>query len=460
MLVGRESELLYLQQFLKKQGSQLLIVYGQKNVGKTNLLLHFAKNHPYFYYLAQPCSESRQKILWQKQLSGSVEISHSPSYNDLLRQSIPVKGEKAVIIIDEFQSLVKTDKEFIYSIVSYIKNTSQEVMVILASSSISWIENSMVSKIGTAAYAISGFYKIRELSFQNVRNLFPAYTLKDCLTLYSIAGGNPGLLSCMNQNVSVETNIYECILNSNSVLKILGENILTDELRETAVYNTILETLAMGKDKLNDLFLSTGFSRPKISVYLKNLIELELVEKVFSYDTDGRENTKKGVYRIHNHFTCFWYKFIFPNVSKLEQLSTEEFYDTYIAPYLRDYIAMWYKDICVEYLYQLDAKKRLPISGIVKKGEWVGKEGIIDAILEDRDGHIITAFCKCGSELTTYEDYERDIFCMKQAKLQTDYLYLFSFQDFDERIVLESKTKNNIVLIPFRQMFTSWKPDD
>lgn len=460
MLVGRESELLYLQQFFEKQENQLLIVYGQKNVGKTSLLLHFARNHPYFYYLAQPCSESRQKLLWQKQLPCSEEIKHLFSYDDLLQYSVPVKKEKAVIIVDEFQSLVKNGKEFMYSIVSYIRNSPHKVMVILASSSISWIENSMISKLGTSAYAISAFYKIRELSFQNVRSLFPAYNLKNCLILYSITGGNPGLLTCMNQDVTMETNICECILESNSPLKVLGRNILTEELRETTIYNTILEALTLGKNKLNDLFLSTGFSRPKLSVYIKNLIELELVEKVFSYDTDGRENTKKGVYRICNHFTYFWYQFIFPNEGRLEQLPVKEFYDTCIGPYLQNYTTLWYPEVCVEYLYQLDAKQQLPVSGIVKRGEWVGKEGTIDAILEDKEGHTITAFCHYNSALTTYEDYEQNISCIKQAKLQADYIYLFTFRDFDERVVQESKMKNNIILIPFRQMFTNPGKDD
>ena len=51
-------------------------------------------------------------------------------------------------------------------------------------------------------------------------------------------------------------------------------------IAETAVYDTILATLADGRHgKLNDMYAHTGFSRAKISVYLKNLMELELVEK-------------------------------------------------------------------------------------------------------------------------------------------------------------------------------------
>lgn len=72
-----------------------------------------------------------------------------------------------------------------------------------------------------------------------------------------------------------------------------AENYISIELRELSVYNTILAALASGNNKLNDLFLKTGFSRAKISVYMKNLMAFDVVEKVVSFDTGGWENTKR-----------------------------------------------------------------------------------------------------------------------------------------------------------------------
>ena len=61
------------------------------------------------------------------------------------------------------------------------------------------------------------------------------------------------------------------------------KNYISIELRELSVYNTILAALASGNNKLNDLFLKTGFSRAKISVYMKNLMAFDVVEKVVSF---------------------------------------------------------------------------------------------------------------------------------------------------------------------------------
>ena len=52
MLLGRASELNYLNNYYDKDGSQILIVYGQKHIGKTALVREFMKDKPNYYYLA------------------------------------------------------------------------------------------------------------------------------------------------------------------------------------------------------------------------------------------------------------------------------------------------------------------------------------------------------------------------------------------------------------------------
>ena len=41
MLLGRVSELRYLNNYYDREGSQILVVYGQKHIGKTALVREF-----------------------------------------------------------------------------------------------------------------------------------------------------------------------------------------------------------------------------------------------------------------------------------------------------------------------------------------------------------------------------------------------------------------------------------
>lgn len=85
--------------------------------------------------------------------------------------------------------------------------------------------------------------------------------------------------------------------------------------------NSIIEAVALGNTKLNDISQkSLVENTSKTSVYLKNLIELGIVEREFSVDAGIKEkvNTNRGTYRLTDNFFRFWYAFGFANLSQLE----------------------------------------------------------------------------------------------------------------------------------------------
>ncbi len=455
MLLGRTAELKYLKNNYEKEGSQLVILYGHKNIGKTELIKEFCVDKSYSYYLAKQCSEYEQLCLWSSELS--EERSHlnpvERRFDSIFQAITEVKAQKRVIIIDEFQHIVKNSEAFMDEVVRLIHNkwNNQPVMIIMCSSAIGWVENSMVSKMGENAYEITGLLKINELKFLDVVRRFPKYTMEQCVETYAILGGVPGLWRYWDENLDIPQNIRQNIIRPGMALSDEGSRYVAEELRETAVYHTILASIASGKYKLNDLHNHTGYNRAKISVYLKNLIELEIVEKVFSYDTAGKDNAQKGIYRISNHYVHFWFKYIFPHMSKQGMISEEQFYNQYIASSLRLYTAHYFTKVCSEYLELMNQMGKLQFR-YEKSGSWVGKVGTIDIVAQDDEGHTMVGMCSWERSLMTYEDYEWLLFCVEKAKLKIDYIYLFSVDGFDEKLNLEAKVKKNIILIDISQL--------
>lgn len=449
-MAGKErTELQYLNHYYEKEGSQLVVLYGQKNMGMTGMIQDFCHDKPQSYYRARPCSEREQLYLWGCELKEEgAFLSPYPAYSDLLYSIIEKRSRKKVIVIEEFQNIIKQSRDFMPELIQFIHNqwNNQPVMVILASTSIGWIENSMVQKIGEAAYEISGFIKMKEQSFFDAARRFPDSTKEQQIELYAILGGFPELWTHFEEGITVKENICRHILRRDSFLHEEALRLVAGELRETGVYHAILAALAAGRQKLNDLHLHTGFSRAKISVYLKNLMELEIVEKVFSYDTAGRENTQKGIYRIQNHFVNFYFRYLYPHMSRLAVMPAEEFYETYIAPDFRSFTAPFFSQVCREYIERMNHKERLPIT-YVRAGEWVGKVGNIDIAAQDEEGHTLICLCNWEKPVMLYEDYEWLLFCAEKAKLPADHIYLFSASRFDEKLILESKVKSNLKLI-------------
>lgn len=460
MLAGRMSELEYLNQYYEQKGSQILVVYGQKHIGKTTLVKEFALDKPNDYYLARACSEREQMYQWEMQLRADereeAETGRAvytgngkdfPDFADIF-STLSGNGSKRVIIIDEFQNIVKVSETFMDELIRFIRVQEDKggVMVLLCSSSIGWIENSMITKIGEAAYALSGLLKIRELAFGDIVHRFPNFRIEECVETYAILGGIPGLWNQFDDKLTIQQNICRHILNPDSLLFEEGERMVAEQLRETSVYNTILAAIAAGKHKLNDIYRHTEFSRAKISVYLKNLMELELVEKVFSYDGAGKENAQKGIYRIIHPFVEFYFTYMYPYMSALQTISVGEYYNTYIYPNFRKYVSGSFKKVCRQYLEKLNERGKLPVH-FESSGEWVGKEGSIDFIAKDADGRTLIAFCNWEKPMMTYADYEWVMSCAQRARIKADYIYLYTASGFDEKLNLEAKIKKNLRLI-------------
>ena len=454
MLIGLSAELKRLNHYYDREGSQIVVVYGQKNIGKTALVKEFSDGKPMSYYMARSCSEREQVYQWGLEL-GHAEIKtlKYPSYEEIFEAITEGENGKKIIIIDEFQNMLKAGSTFMKELVSFVHKqwNKRQVLVVLCSSSVGWVENSMIRKIGEAAYELSGLLKIKELKFKDCMDFFPGFTKEQCIETYAVLGGLPGLWKHFNDKLSVKENIMRSILAKEGALFYEAERLLTEELRETAVYNTILASIASGNYKLNDLYLHTGFSRAKISVYLKNLMELELVEKVFSYDTEGHANVQKGIYRICNRFVHFYYKFIYPHMSSLQIESTNAFYLSFIAGNLKGHVAEYFKNVCMEHMEELNERGLLPFV-YDRAGEWVGKVGNIDIIVQDEEANTLLALCNYDKPMMTYDEYEKLLYCADKARLDAEYVFLYSVGRFDEKLTLEAKVKKNLTLVSMREL--------
>lgn len=453
MLSGRIPEMQYMNQCYDKEGSQILIVYGQKHIGKTALAREYTEDKPNFYYLAKPCSEREQRYQMALQLrAGRIGDDSKeeifPEFFSIFNCICKDEVSKKVIVIDEFQNIVRVCDTFMSELVRFaqVKEKEKGVIVLLCSSAVGWVENVMDEKIGDAALSVTGRLKLNELPFTDIVNRFPNFRIEECVEAYSILGGIPGLWNRFDDKLTIQQNICRNILNPDSFLFEEGERMVEEQLRETSVYNTILAAIASGRRKLNDIYAHTGFSRAKISVYLKNLMDLGLVEKVFSYETAGRENAQKGIYRISNPFVDFYFTYLYPYMSALQTISVGEFYNEYIYPKFKKYVSEYFKKACRQHLERLNKRGKLPFR-FDESGEWIGKEGTIDVIAQSEEGNTLIALCNWEKPMMTYEDYQWIMNCAKQARIDADYIYLYTASGFDEKLNLEAKVKSGLKLV-------------
>lgn len=453
-MITRVAEFKKLEEIYQESGNQLYILYGRSGCGMDTLIKLFCRDKKSFYYKARNASPKEQLHQMQREIQRQFgAVLTKDTYDECFNRIKSGDASKLVVVIDGFDLIVKKDESFFESILKLKAKRLYPgpVMILLCNSSIPWTEKDMASCLGEGLSKVNGLMKLDDMKFLDVVRAFPDYSVAQCVETYGITGGVPDYLNRWNGKKSIKENICNNILHPQGYLFSEAEDFIRGELRELSVYDTILASIAAGNEKLNDLFMDTGYSRAKISVYMKNLAAFDVVEKIISFETGGWDNAKKGVYHIRNHYVNFWFTFLYPNLSDLYVMSSEEFYDAHIKDYLDDYLNQYFVSVCAEYLQLLNQVGQVPIR-LSKMGTWVGKMGTIDIIGQNAQRENVVGICNWKDAKLSYESYEKLLVTMKKAKITAKVIYLFSAKKFDERLVELANENPQLVLVDMTEL--------
>ncbi len=454
-MINRTNELKQLQKLYESEHNQLVLLYGTSRSEKEQLISAFCKDKKSFYFRGRNASPQKQLAMLQAEVEERFEVKlQKNSYDECFNRIRSGDSSKLVVVIDEFATIVRRDHEFFESILKLKKRKLYPgpVLILLTSSSLTWVKRDMESTLGEDLKAIDVMMPLADLTFLDVVRTLPKYTVAQAVQTYGIIGGVPAYLDRWDGDKGVKENICDLVLDGRGFLHGEAEAFISGELRELAVYDTILSAMASGKEKLNDLYQETGYSRAKISVYLKNLASFDVIEKVVSFETGGWENTKKGIYRIKNHFIDFWFHFIYPHLSDLYLMDAGAFYDTYIELGLDAYLRRYFVDVCKEYLELLNRVGKVPIH-IEKMGTWIGKKGTIDVVGRDAIRDCVVGVTNWDAPEMTYARYEQLLTDMKSARIHAKTMYLFSAKSFEKELVeLEQQEGSGVVLVDMTEL--------
>lgn len=467
MFIGREAELKFFNEKYQTDEAQLVVLYGRRRIGKTETLREFCKDKPHVYF---SCTQATDKMqlrnfssrLLKENIPAKNYITEFEDWEKAFRTVMDFQygDKKKLLIIDEFPYMCRGNK----SIPSILQNLwdlelcHSNVMIILCGSAMSFIEKELLAEKNPLYGRATGIYKMKEMGFYDAVKFFPDYSPRDKVLAYAVLGGIPYYLRQWKQTLSIDDNIKQNILTKGSVLYSEVEFLLHQELRETPIYNSVIEAVAMGNTKLNDISQkSLVDDTSKTSVYLKNLIELGIVEREFSVDAKIKEyaNTNRGLYRLTDNFFRFWYAFGFANYSQLEDDDVDGVYKYVIKPALHEFAAFAFEDVCREFVSIMQKNNELPFR-YAKMGRWFGKTTVrdtkkenglrtaqteIDVLCIDRNKeNYLVGECKFKGVAFSYSEYLDTLAKLAPLKEKTKFYYaLFSESGFDEKVIQSAK---------------------
>lgn len=373
---NRKHELNVINDILNSNKFEFLIIYGRRRIGKTELILNATKNKKSLYYFS--VGENNLERFYS--LCNNFDNNTKKLKKDYEILIDYLKNEIEVLIIDEFQNLIKEDKNilnlFQYIIDSKLKNS--KFKLILLGSSVSMISSKVLSYqsplYGRKTYSM----KLNSINFFDLKLFYPKKNIKELIEIYGFADGIPYYL------IKIDKPFWKFIqseLIEKQFLKDEVDFIMKYEFEDSSTYKLILEAIANGKNKLNEIKDFMKVARTDLSPYLRNLIDVDLIKR--EVPITENINSRQGRYFIKDNFLKFWFKYIYPNQSLIEQRA---FNIDLIKKNYNNYLGNVFEEICKQYLI------KNKIIQFNKIGRWWHKEDEID-IVAFNDKEIL--FCEC-----------------------------------------------------------------
>ena len=458
----RDSELKKLNNRYSKDGFECIVIYGRRRIGKTSLINEFCKDKPTIFFSALNTTgtenlEALSKAImsYERDERDSFPIfkNYNSAFDELTNLTV---NQRIVVVFDEYPYLAKA-APVVSSILQHLidhKWNNSKMFLILCGSSMSFMENQVLGQESPLYGRRTGQFKIEALTYKETSVFHTNLSNTDNALIYGITGGIPHYINKLGVKDDVDEALLENLFDRSSYLYEEPANLLKQELREPAIYNAIIKSIAEGASRTNEIVGKTGEESSIVAKYLKTLIELGIVRK----ETPITEkNGKKTIYLLADNFFRFWYRFVPTNINAIDSGRISENYINSVKHHFSNYMGLIFEKMCQEYL--LYYAKNLPIE-LMEIGQWWGtdmrtkKQVQIDIVGTSASSReYIIGSCKYKNEKIGMDEFELLMEYSKAFGKGIKYhYYIFSKSGFTQNL-LEAGENGEVKLISLDDMY-------
>lgn len=460
--IGRETELNDLNSMYEQNKFQLFVLYGRRRVGKTTLLNEFCKGKDAVFYSAE---QSNDKLNLEKfsdlvfSFYNETNLETFPSWkNALLYLNERQKNKRLIIVIDEFPYLVQKNRALLSELQHLIDHNLKNgnLFIVLCGSYMGFMEKEILGAKSPLFGRRTGQLHMKPFNYKTSIEFMNAFNDEEKLMLYGAFGGTPLYLQQIQNNLSLEENIKTAFLKTTSYLYEEPLLLLRQEVQEPGVYCAIIEAIASGYTKANEISTKIGENSAKCLKYIKTLCELGIVYKETPFGE--KESSRKTLYGLSDLMFRFWYRYVFTNRTLIETGANQAVWSKKIEPDYSNYMGTVFENVCLDYLRMQNSKGILPIL-FTDIGRWWGTDSKthsqieIDIIAKDGSDYIIGE-CKWRNErldlsVLTELKKKADIY---NKKRNNTWFALFSKSGFTDAVIDASKKDDKLILVDLQQL--------
>ena len=456
LFYGREKELNELERLYRENRFQLFVLYGRRRVGKTALLKEFCRDKAAVFYSAEISNDKLNLEKFSAQVLrhyGETSLRGFSAWENALdfiqaRQ----KDSPLVLVFDEFPYLAEKNRAFLSMLQHMIDHRLQsgKIFLVLCGSYVGFMEKEVLGARSPLFGRRTAQLRLKPFDYWESRAFLAGFSPEEQCMFYGALGGVPLYLGKVDAKKTFGDNLADIFLRPTSSLYEEPIFLLREELQQPGVYNAVIEAVAGGASKANEIAGKTGETAAKCLKYIQVLSELGIIRKETPYGE--KESSRKTVYSVADLLFRFWYRYIAPHRTLIESDAWQIVWEKIIAPDYSNHMGAVFEQICQEYLLRQNSRGNLPFL-FTSVGRWWGgnpktkKQAEIDIVASDGTEYLLGE-CKWRNEkikgqVLTELRAKAEVFLPAGKK---PWLALFSKSGFADAVRRAAKADDHVLL--------------
>jgi AAA+ ATPase superfamily predicted ATPase len=380
MFVDREQELTFFNRIAARQRpgpAQLILLYGRRRIGKTELLLHWSRQSsiPTTYWTAEKEPAALQRRKFFAALT-ATPLQYTPifaSWSELWDAAAQTIGDqRRVLILDELPYAMESDPATLSALQHAWDRAFQHMgtIIVLCGSQIRVME--LLQAAQSPLFGrLTGQWYLQPLPFSALRAFFPTWSVKERIAVSALVGGVPAYLAWLDPELTFAENVRQVVLDPGSQFSAEPTLLIYDEVREPQSHLAILKAIGGGAHTLDAISNATLIGKAHLSSYLVRLQDLKLIERRLPATVASAERlrSRKGRYHLRDPYFRFYFRFMAP-AHEQAGLSRDQLWSR-IQQDLRAFIGQTaFEDLAREWVLAQGQANVLPFAPEVIGSQW------------------------------------------------------------------------------------------
>lgn len=396
--VDREREIQQLRK-LAKRPPALVVLRGRRRVGKTSLLREALPGARVINLQAEQRPQPLQMEALARECSRVLPGSPPLAFEDwsgafeFLQQQARISGP-LVVIFDEFQYLASSDpglESTIQRVWDRWEAAGVPIMLVLSGSALSFMAGLLGGTRPTFGRSV---YRplLLPLTFRDIAAFAPkGSSPSQVIERFSVLGGTPQYHRWAGPRPLLRV-IEETILAPDAPLHSEPEHLIRaeEEIREPGPYFGILDAIAGGSTTTVAIAGRLQIKQQLATKFLARLEELGYIARAEPLEP-GRKGRARGYWKIADPYFRFWFRYVFPNRSRLARGRTTEVAEE-IGSTLPAFVGPVFEECCREWVgrYSEFGAHSLDVGSW-----WTRRSDVeVDVVAVDKRGYGLLGSCK------------------------------------------------------------------